>query len=62
MNNDSQSIKGRFPMHTKIRNAAAFIVSFGGFAFGFNGLTLFVETPWFDASVGRYGPDLLIHG
>ena len=49
-------------MNTQIQNAAAFIIAIGGFAFGFNGLTLFVETPWFDASVGRYGPDLLIHG
>jgi hypothetical protein len=31
------------------------------FAFGFAGLTLFVETPWFDASIGPKGPDLLIH-
>ena len=48
-------------MHT-IHNAAAFVVSVGRFSVGFNGLTLFVETPWFDASIGPRGPDLLVHG
>lgn len=42
-------------------------VSFGrlsdgerAFAFGLNGLTLFVETPWVDAWFGRHA-GLLIH-
>jgi hypothetical protein len=38
------------------------ILTIGRFAVGLVGLTLFIETPWFDASIGRRGPDLLIHG
>lgn len=37
------------------------ILTIGRFSLGLQGFTLFVETPWFDASIGRYGPDLLVH-
>jgi hypothetical protein len=37
------------------------ILTIKAFAVGIDGLTLFVETPWFDASIGPKGPDLLIH-
>lgn len=42
--------------------SVSIIITIKSVAFGLNGLTLFVETPWFDASIGRHGADLLVHG
>ena len=37
------------------------VITVKSIAFGLIGLTLFLETPWFDASLGAKGADLLVH-